>query len=62
MRRSLLGLGGLLAVVLTACTGRGGGQLPPQVGEEGVQVRLVQGALHLLEDVRHLGDHPDARS
>src|SRR5215207_9676192 len=32
MRRSLLGLGGLLAVVLTACTGRGGGQLPPQVG------------------------------
>src|SRR5215212_9936396 len=32
MRRSLLGVGGLLAVVLTACTGRGGGQLPPQVG------------------------------
>lgn len=32
MRRSLLGVGGLLAVVLTACTGRGGGQLPPQAG------------------------------
>lgn len=32
-RRSLLlAATGLLAVTLTACTGRGGGQLPPQVG------------------------------
>jgi hypothetical protein len=32
-RRSLLlAATGLLAVALTACTGRGGGQLPPQVG------------------------------
>jgi len=32
-RRSLLLAAiGLLAVTLTACTGRGGGQLPPQVG------------------------------
>ena len=32
-RRSvLLATAGILAVVLTACTGRGGGQLPPQPG------------------------------
>jgi hypothetical protein len=32
-RRSLLlAAAGILAVVLTACTGRGGGQLPPQTG------------------------------
>ena len=32
-RRSvLLAAAGILAVVLTACTGRGGGQLPPQPG------------------------------
>src|SRR4029453_10534828 len=35
-RRSLfLVAAGLLAAVLTACTGRGGGQLPPSVGFTG---------------------------
>ena len=35
-RRSLfLAAAGILAVVLTACTGRGGGQLPPSVGFTG---------------------------
>ena len=35
-RRSvLLAAAGILAVVLTACTGRGGGQLPPQAGFTG---------------------------
>jgi hypothetical protein len=35
-RRSLfLAATGILAVVLTACTGRGGGQLPPAVGFSG---------------------------
>src|SRR5512132_1528249 len=35
-RRSvLLAAAGILALVLTACTGRGGGQLPPSVGFNG---------------------------
>jgi hypothetical protein len=35
-RRSLfLAAAGILAVVLTACTGRGGGQLPPSIGFSG---------------------------
>jgi hypothetical protein len=36
IRRSvLLAVAGILAVVLTACTGRGGGQLPPSAGFTG---------------------------
>jgi hypothetical protein len=34
-RSALLAAAGILAVVLTACTGRGGGQLPPAVGFSG---------------------------
>jgi hypothetical protein len=34
-RSSLLAAAGLLVVVLTACTGRGGGQLPPSAGFTG---------------------------
>src|SRR5215216_2174217 len=34
-RSALLAAAGILAVVLTACTGRGGGQLPPSAGFTG---------------------------